>query len=166
MKNLSKNAATSAFGIATGLVGLSLFAATPASAREVDRQEVYETFNAEVEQEQRLYCRDTKVFKLDDGTEYRACVDWRAQNRTRIIRSYASLDGPEVDADANLDTARGCFDIAIASQNDPYRTEFNEDVFLAGARAVFTSCATSRQLARADEYSLRIYERGAWLGGR
>ena len=140
--------------------------ASPAQAREVDRAEVAEVFNDDVAQERRLYCRDTQTFTLADGTETRSCVDWRAQVRTRLIRSYAALDGPEVDADANLDLARDCFDLAIASQNDPYRTEFNEDLFLAGARAHFGLCARARGLQRSDEYSLRIYETGVWLGGR
>jgi len=113
------------------LVSFTLIAltATPAAAREVDRAEVAERFADDVPQEQRLYCRDTQVFTLADGVEYRACVDWRAQNRTRVIRSYAALDGPEVDADANLDLARTCFDLAVASQNDPYREAFNEELF-------------------------------------
>ena len=137
-----------------------------ASAREVDRQEVAERFDPEIDQEQRLYCRDTQLFTLANGSEYRACVDWRAQNRTRVIRSYAALDGPEVDADPNLDIARDCFDLAIASQNDPYRKQFDDRAFLAGAREQFTYCAGLRSLQRSNEYSLRIYETGVWLGGR
>ena len=66
-----------------------------ASAREVDRQEVAERFDHDVPQEQRLYCSDTQMFTLADAVEYRACVNWRAQNRTRVVRSYAALDGPE-----------------------------------------------------------------------
>ncbi len=147
-------------------MALFVMIASPISAREVDRAEVAEVFNPEVEQERRVYCRDTQVFTLADGTETRACVDWRAQVRTRLIRSYAALDGPEVDADANLDLARTCFDLAVASQNDPYRTELNEELFLAGARAHFGLCARARGLGRAGEYSLRIYETGVWLGGR
>ena len=137
-----------------------------ASAREVDRQEVAERFDHDVPQEQRLYCSDTQMFTLADAVEYRACVNWRAQNRTRVVRSYAALDGPEVDSDTNLDIARDCFDLAIASQNDPYRTAFDEDRMLAGARVQFANCARLRGLQRSNEYSLRIYETGVWLGGR
>ena len=150
------------------LISLALAGAlaAPVAAREVERQEVAEAFAEDVAQEQRLYCRDTQLFTLADGREMRACTDWRAQNRTRVIRSYAALDGPEVDADANLDLARSCFELAVASQNDPYRDAFNEEFFLAGARAHFGLCARARGLQRADEYSLRIYETGVWLGGR
>ncbi len=140
--------------------------ASPATAREVDRQEVAEVFAADVAQERRIYCRDTQVFTLADGTEYRACVDWRAQNRTRLVRTYAALDGPDEDIDANLRVARDCFDIAVASQNDPYRENFDERAFLAGARAQFALCATSRNLQRADKYSISVYETGVWTGGR
>ncbi|MBV7266750.1 hypothetical protein [Erythrobacter ani] len=143
----------------------ALFTA-PAAAREVDRQEVAEVFATDVPQERRLYCRDTQVFTLADGREYRACVDWRAQNRTRVVRTYAALDGPETDVDANLDLARACFDIAVASQNDPHRDSFDENAFLAGARAHFELCARSRNLERRGEYSLRIYDNAVWLGGR
>ena len=139
---------------------------SPASAREVERQEVHEAFVEDVPQERRLYCRDTQVFTLADGREMRACVDWRAQNRTRVARSYAALDGPETDNDANLDLARTCFDLAVASQNDPYRDAFDEELFLAGARSHFSLCARSRGLQRSGEYSLRIYETAVWLGGR
>jgi len=139
---------------------------TPAAAREVDRQEVAEAFAADAPQEKRIYCRDTKVFTLVAGTEYRACVDWRAQVRTRLIRAYAALDGPDEDVDANLNIARECFDLAVASQNDPYRAAFNEDIFLAGARAQFAACTSKFNLQRANKYSLNVYETGVWLGGR
>ena len=138
----------------------------PAAAREVDRQEVAEIFAADVPQERRIYCRDTQVFTLADGREMRSCVDWRAQNRTRVARSYAALNGPETDSDENLDLARTCFELAVASQNDPYRDAFDADLFLAGARSHFSLCARSRGLQRSDEYSLRIYETAVWLGGR
>ena len=138
----------------------------PAAAREVDRQEVAEIFAADVPQERRIYCRDTQVFTLADGSQYRACIDWRAQNRTRLIRTYAALDGPDEDIDANLAIARDCFDLAVASQNDPYRQAFDEDAFLAGARAQFAACARARNLQRIDQYSLSVYETGVWVGGR
>ena len=141
-------------------------AATPASAREVDRQEVHEAFTDPLVQERRMYCRDTQMVTLADGSEYRACTDWRAQNRTRIVRSYAALDGPDEDTDANLGLARDCFDMAVASMNDPYREVFDKDAFLAGAQVQFAACANSRQLQRADQYSLRIYATRVWLGGR
>ena len=137
----------------------------PATAREVDRAEIAEDFARDVPQEQRVYCSDTQVFTLADGTEHRACVNWRAQNRTRLIRIYAALDGPENDTAENLALARDCFDLAVASQNDPERASFNEDTFLAGARQHFTLCASTRVLQRADEYSLKVYDRGVWLGG-
>nr|WP_298928759.1 hypothetical protein [uncultured Erythrobacter sp.] len=152
--------------VVAATVGVVCAVATPASAREVDRQEVAERFAEDVQQEQRLYCRDTQMFTLSDGTRHRACVDWRAQNRTRVIRSYAALNGPEVDADANLDAARECFDLAVASMNDPYRQAFDQDAFLAGARAQFGACAVARNLQRTSEYTLRVYETGVWLGGR
>ncbi|TRD12350.1 hypothetical protein FGU71_11055 [Erythrobacter insulae] len=136
----------------------------PVSAREIDRAEIAEDFAPDVPQEQRVYCMDTRMFTLADGTEYRACTNWRAQVRTRLIRTYAALDGPEIDSDANIDLARTCFDLAIASQNDPYRTTFNDDTFLAGARSHFTLCATNRAMQRTDEYSLKVYDRGVWLG--
>ena len=139
--------------------------AAPASAREVDRAEIAEDFARDVPQEQRVYCSDTQVFTLADGTEYRACVNWRAQNRTRLIRIYAALDGPENDTPENLAAARDCFDLAVASQNDPERTFFDEDLFLAGARQHFALCASTRTLQRTDEYSLKVYDRGVWLGG-
>ena len=148
--------------LAAGLILTS----TPGAAREVDRQEVAERFAPDVAQEQRIYCRDTQVFALADGTEFRACMDWRAQNRTRVIRSYAALDGPETDTDENLDLARQCFDLSIATQNDPYRDTFDEDAFLTGARTQFATCAATSDLLRTEEYSLRIYETGVWLGGR
>ncbi|WP_299193175.1 hypothetical protein [uncultured Erythrobacter sp.] len=138
--------------------------AAPASSREVDRQEVAEVFASDVAQEQRLYCRDTRLFTLADGREVHACIDWRAQNRTRLVRSYAALEGPEVDADENLDLARTCFELAVASQNDPNRTEFDPDQFLAGAREHFALCARTNALQQSGEYSLNIYERGVWLG--
>ena len=140
--------------------------AAPASAREVDRQEVAEAFAADVPQERKVYCRDTQVFTLTDGTEYRACIDWRAQNRTRLIRTYAALDGPDEDVEANLGIARDCFDLAVASQNDPYRDAFDERSFLTGARAQFAACAAARGLQRSNQYSIRVYETGVWMGGR
>ncbi|BDI61455.1 hypothetical protein [Qipengyuania nanhaisediminis] len=145
---------------------LAALLAAPVSAREVERQEVAEAFAEDVPQERRLYCRDTQVVTLADGREMRACIDWRAQNRTRVVRTYAALDGPETDQDANLDLARACFEIAVASQNDPYRTAFDADLFLAGARSHFDLCSRARGLARSGEYSLRLYETGVWLGGR
>lgn len=140
--------------------------ASPAAAREVDRQEVAEFFAADVPQERRVYCRDTQVFTLADGSQYRACIDWRAQNRTRLIRTYAALDGPDEDIDANLAIARDCFDLAVASQNDPYRETFDEKAFLTGARAQFALCATNRNLQRSNRYSMSVYETGVWIGGR
>jgi hypothetical protein len=139
--------------------------AAPAQAREVDRQEIAEEFAAGVQQQQRVYCADTQMFTLSDGTEFRACVDWRAQNRTRLVRTYAALDGPEADADANLGIARDCFDVAVASGNDPYREALNERAFLVRARAEFARCATNRNLQQAAQYSLRVYDIGVWLGG-
>lgn len=144
----------------------SIAFAAPAAAREVDRQEVAEEFAPGVPQERRLYCRDTEMFTLADGTEYRACVDWRAQNRTRVVRSYAALDGPDEDSDASLSKARDCFNLAIASQNDPSRDSFDKGRFLAGAKAAFAACANIRQLLRINEYSLRIYDTRVWIGGR
>ncbi|APE28358.1 hypothetical protein [Aurantiacibacter gangjinensis] len=146
------------------LAGMAIVAA-PASAIEVDRQEVAERFAEGVEQQRRVYCRDTRLFTLTDGTERRACIDWRAQNRTRLIRTYASLDGPENDAAANLDIARDCFDTAVASANDPYRERFDESAFLAAARTEFARCVRTRNLQQADQYSLSVYETGVWLGG-
>ncbi|MFL0356250.1 hypothetical protein ACI5KX_07185 [Erythrobacter sp. GH1-10] len=138
---------------------------TPAIAREVDRAEIAEDFARDVPQEQRVYCSDTQMFTLADGTEYRACVNWRAQNRTRLVRIYAALDGPETDTDENLALARECFDLAVASQNDPARKVFDQDRFLAGARQHFALCASTRALQRADQYTMSVYDRGVWLGG-
>lgn len=138
--------------------------AVPADARQVDQQEVAEVFATDVPQEKRLYCQDTRLFTLADGTEYRACIDWRAQNRTRLLRTYAALHGPDTDVDANLDLARTCFALAVASQNDPYRKAFDQDAFLDAARKHFAACAASRNLQRTDEYSLRLYDTGVWLG--
>ena len=143
---------------------LAAVLAAPASAREVDRAEIAEAFAPNVAPERRVYCADTQVFKLADGTEYRACVNWRAQSRSRLIRTYAALDGPDADTDANLAIARACFDLAVASQNDPYRTAFDANTFADGARAQFALCAKTRAMTRTDEYSLRVYERGVWLG--
>ncbi|RGP40960.1 hypothetical protein BPTFM16_01255 [Altererythrobacter insulae] len=167
-RNCSKRvkASTAALHKLALLLPLIALTCAPASAREVDRQEVAEVFAADVPQERRVYCRDTQVFTLTDGTEYRACVDWRAQNRTRLIRTYAALDGPDEDIDANLAIARDCFDLAVASQNDPYRKAFDGDTFLAGARAQFALCARNRNLQRTDKYSLRVYETAVWTGGR
>lgn len=138
---------------------------TPASAREVDRQEVAEIFDAQTPRESYAYCRDTQLFTMTDGSEHRACVDWRAQTRTRLIRTYAILDGPDVDSDANLDMARDCFDIAVAGQNDPYRDRFDRDRFLANARAAFSQCAITRNLQRAKTYSLNLKDTAVWTGG-
>ena len=138
---------------------------TPAMAQQVDRQEIAEAFDTEVPRETYAYCQDTQLFTMADGSEYRACVDWRAQTRTRLIRTYAVLDGPPGDSDANLAAARDCFDIAVASQNDPYREAFDADRFLAGARSVFRDCATRRGLARGDTYTLSISNVGVWSGG-
>ena len=148
------------------LFSLAVLATTaPLSAREVERQEVAERFDTEAAQERQIFCRDTKVFTLSDGSEYRACVNWRAQNRTRVIRTYAALDGPEEDSDENLDLARECFEMAVASQNDPYRTTFVKSAFIAGAQIQFGVCARDRKLKLAEDYSLRTYETGVWLGG-
>ncbi len=146
-------------------IALTALLTTPAAAREVDRQEVAEDFARDVASERRVYCSDTKLFTLADGTEYRACTNWRAQVRTRLIRIYAALDGPETDAPENLALARDCFELAVASQNDPERASFNEDNFLNGARHHFALCANASALQRADEYSLQVYDRGVWLGG-
>ena len=140
--------------------------APPLHAREVDRQEIAEEFAEGVEQERRLYCRDTQLFTLTNGEEIRACIDWRAQNRTRLIRTYAALDGPDEDDDSNLNIARDCFDIAVASANDPYRESLDENLFLVAARTEFASCTTARNLQRDDTYSLRVYDTGVWVGGR
>ena len=166
-RNCSKRAKGSIAALPRALAFLAVLGclSAPAAALEVDRQEVAERFADGVEQQRRVYCRDTRLITLTDGTEYRACVDWRAQNRTRLIRTYASLDGPEGDVDANLDIARDCFDIAVASANDPYRERFDESTFLAAARAEFAHCTRARNLQQADQYSLSVYETGVWLGG-
>lgn len=138
--------------------------AVPAGAREVDRAEIAEAFAPNVAPERRVYCADTQMVTLTDGNEYRACVNWRAQSRSRLIRTYAALEGPDTDTDANLEIARTCFDLAVASQNDPYRTTFDASTFIDGARTEFTLCAANRAMMRTSEYSLRVYERGVWLG--
>lgn len=144
---------------------LAALLAAPAAAREVDRAEIAEDFAREVPQEQRVYCSDTQVVILADGREFRTCTNWRAQVRTRLVRIYAALDGPEEDSDENLALARECFDLAVASQNDPTRKSFDQDVFLAGARQHFALCANTRALQRADQYTMSTYDRGVWLGG-
>ncbi|QFT78238.1 hypothetical protein FIU90_11875 [Erythrobacter sp. THAF29] len=149
--------------IAAAVIGA--LPAAPASAREIDRAEIAEDFAEGVASERKVYCSDTSVMTLADGTEYRACVNWRAQVRTRLVRVYAALDGPEEDADANIDKARDCFDIAVASQNDPYRKTFDQDAFLAGARQHFAACAANTALQKPDQYRLKVYDRGVWLGG-
>jgi hypothetical protein len=135
------------------------------SAREVDRAEVAEDFARDVPQEQRVFCSDTQIVTLTDGTQRRACMNWRAENKTRLMRLYASLEGPETDSPENLAIARDCFDLAVASQNDPDRISFDQDRFLAGARQQFAQCAAARPFASADQYSLTLYDRGVWLGG-
>lgn len=143
------------------LLALSAF---PAAAREVHRAEIGEDFAPNVAPERRVYCSDTQVVTLADGTEYRACVNWRAQSKSRLIRTYAALEGPDSDTDANVEIARACFDLAVASQNDPYRTAFDVNTFVDGARAHFSLSAKTRAMMRTNEYSLRVYERGVWLG--
>ena len=150
--------------IATTAVACTLLAA-PTSAREVDRQEVAERFDEQTPRESYTYCADTQLFTLADGTQYRACVDWRAQTRTRLVRTYAILDGPDADTDENLDLARDCFDIAVASRNDPYRKLFDRDRFLAEARAAFAQCNLSRSLQRANTYNLDLKDTAVWTGG-
>ena len=118
----------------------------------------------DVPPERRVFCADTQIVTLVDGSEYRACMNWRAQSRSRLVRTYAVLNGPESDSDSNLEIARSCFDLAVASQNDPYRTAFNIDQFLTAAREQFALCASTRAMTRTNEYSLRVYERGVWLG--
>lgn len=154
------------FAILAAIGVVSTPAFSPLGAREVDRQEVAEVFALDAPQERRIYCRDTKMFTLDDGTEYRACVDWRAQNRTRLIRTYAALDGPDEDIDQNLAIALDCFDLAVASQNDPDRETFDDKPFLAGTRQHFALCAQARELQRTNQYKISVYETGVWVGGR
>lgn len=144
---------------------MTVTALAPASAREVDRQEVAEVFDAQTPRESYTYCADTQLFTMADGTEYRACVDWRAQTRTRLIRTYAILEGPDVDSEANLDLARDCFDIAVAAQNDPYRERFDRDRFLSQARAAFATCNTERGLQRPSTYKLNLKDTPVWTGG-
>ena len=152
--------------IASTVAGALVAGLAPAAvAQQVDRQEIAEAFDTETPRETYSYCQDTRLFTIADGSEYRACVDWRAQTRTRLIRTYAVLDGPTGDADANLAIARDCFDIAVASQNDPYRDVFDADAFLSGARAVFRDCARTRGLRRGDIYTLSIANVGVWSGG-
>jgi len=90
------------------LLALSAF---PAAAREVHRAEIAEAFDPTVAPERRVYCSDTQVVTLVDGTEYRACVNWRAQSKSRLIRTYAALEGPDSDTDANVEIARACVSI-------------------------------------------------------
>jgi len=137
----------------------------PLCAREVDRAEVAEEFARDVPQEQRVFCSDTQMITLTDGTQRRACTNWRAENKSRVIRLYASLVGPETDSVESLAIARDCFDLAVASQNDPDRVNFDKGQFLAGARQQFAQCAAAHPFASADQYSLTLYDRGVWLGG-
>ena len=124
-----------------------------------------EAFDPNTPRESYTYCSDTQLFTMADGTEYRACVDWRAQTRTKLIRTYAILEGPDIDSDANLGLARDCFDIAVAGQNDPYRERFDRDRFLAGARAAFAQCNAARQLQRPNSYKLNLKDTPVWTGG-
>lgn len=165
LANKSQGHHTALMRPAIALLAATVLHSVPVAAREVDRAEIAENFAEGVPQEQRVYCSDTQMFALADGTEMRACTNWRAQVRTRLIRIYAALDGPEEDTDANLALARECFDLAVASQNDPARAVFDQDRFLAGARQHFAMCANTRTLQHTDQYSLSIYDRGVWLGG-
>ena len=142
------------------------FLAAPLSAREIDRQEVDEQFASDVPVERKLYCRDTKPYTMPNGTQITACTDWRAQNRTRLVRTYAVLDGPETDIDRNLATARECFEMAVASQNDPYRESFDADLFLKAAKEQFTYCASILGLQRTNQYTIKLKTAGVWVGGR
>jgi hypothetical protein len=151
--------------LSIAIIATTACQASTLAAREVDRAELAENFVEDVPQEKKVFCRDTQVFTLTDGSEVRACVDWRAQVRTRLLRTYAALDGPETDNGDNLTIARECFDLAVAAANDPLRTSFDENLILAKANAEFSACARARNLLRRGSYSLRIYRRGVWLGG-
>ncbi len=143
------------------LLALSAF---PVAAREVDRAKIAEAFAPNVAPERRVYCSDTQVVTLADGSDYHVYVNWRAQCKSRLIRTYAALEGPDSDTDANVEIARAGFDLAVASQNDPYRTAFDANTFVDGARAHFGLRAKTRAMMRTNEYSLCVYERGVWLG--
>ncbi|MDA0820742.1 MAG: hypothetical protein O3C52_00735 [Proteobacteria bacterium] len=69
------------------LVWLLALSALPAAAREVDRAEITEAFAPNVAPERRVYCSDTQMETLADGSEYRACVNWRAQSKSCLIRT-------------------------------------------------------------------------------
>ena len=87
--------------------------------------------------------------------------------RRTVRASFAPtrrLTARKTDTDANLEIARNCFDLAVASQNDPYRTAFDANTFLDGARAHFALCVEARAMEHTDQYEIRIYERGVWLG--
>ncbi|MEP2736095.1 MAG: hypothetical protein ABJP34_07325 [Erythrobacter sp.] len=142
------------------------FASVPASAREVDRQEVDEQFMQHLPQERKLYCLETKAFTMTDGSERSACVNWRAQVRTRSVRTYAALNGPEEDSSENIGVAKNCFALAVASQNAPDRATFNKDSFLAGARTEFAASALANAMQNTDAYRIRTYRKRFWLGGR
>ena len=149
-----------------GLFPLLALAAAPLSAREVDRQEVDEQFAADVPVERKLYCGDTQIFTMPNGVEVTACINWKAQSRTRLARTYAILEGPETDVDRNLATARECFAMAVASQNDPYRNAFNGDLFLKAAKEQFKYCAGILGLQRAGQYEVKLKTTGVWVGGK
>lgn len=152
--------------LALALPLLALLTAAPLSAREVDRQEVDEQFAADVPVERQLYCGDTQIFTMPNGAEVTACINWKAQSRTRLVRTYAILDGPETDVDRNLATARECFAMAVASQNDPYRTAFDGDRFLKATQEQFKYCASILGLQRTGQYEIKLKTTGVWVGGK
>ena len=58
----------------TALAAAASTFAAPAAAREVDRQEIAEAFAPAIPQERRIYCRDTRMTTLTDGTQFAACA--------------------------------------------------------------------------------------------
>ena len=136
---------------------LAAACAAPAQAREIDRQEIGEVFADENAPERRVYCRDTRLFTLSTNEEVRACINWRAQQRSMVRRTYAVLDGPDLDTAARLRIVRDCFDIAVAAgQKD--EAGVDQPDFLDVTRAEFNACLAAQSVAEPANYTIRTIQ--------
>ncbi|MGB7407628.1 MAG: hypothetical protein WA908_03920 [Pontixanthobacter sp.] len=137
----------------------------PASAKEIERQQIGQFAATDRAPRTRTECIDRESVVLASGEKSRLCTEWRTEAQIYYRRSYLVLDGPAKSPKADRRPVEACMQqAAAAAQTD--RAEEGTARLLPSARLAFTQCLARAKVGNPVDFTLTIDERADWSGWR
>ncbi|WP_336986172.1 hypothetical protein [Altererythrobacter aquiaggeris] len=148
MKSLLKSAAVGC--------ACAVLAATPASAREIDRIEIVQMVDPATRVTSSSACRTEKSVAAGQIEKLKLCTDWRHELSYTVVRRFLVASSDDKLDKEQRKLVGACLNRAAARGQTEAR---GADVMLSDTRGGFDRCAVSSGITNANAISLAFEDK-------